>query len=156
MKPKKGRKLRKSSKANITALSQLGMTNSQIEKRTGHSHHTIKAYLESAEAYSDPNMARMVEQLKEKEILDLTVLNTEAKARLHELAPRMNPIEAIALMDRTFQQQRLLEGKSTANIATLTKFIQEAHDAAPKEQKDGGGKASRGDKEKAALQEAVA
>jgi hypothetical protein len=47
------------------------------------------------------------------------------------LAPRMNPIEAIALMDRSFQQRRLLEGNSTANISTISKIVLEAHEITP-------------------------
>jgi hypothetical protein len=128
-KPKRGVKLQRKQKANIKALAELGHSKCEIEKLTGHSHHTIAKYLDESEAYADPRMQAMVTKIKEKEILDLTVLNVRAKARLHELAPRANMIESIALMDRTFQQLRLLEGKSTQNIATLTQFVQEAHKA---------------------------
>ena len=72
-------------------------------------------------------MESQIAEICEKEILDLTVLTVKARQRLHELAATMNPIEAIALMDRTFQQRRLLEGKSTSNIATLQKIIREAN-----------------------------
>ena len=111
----------------MKALSELGHSNHEIEKLTGHSHNTIKKYLEDQEAYNDPKMIQKIEIIKEKEILDLTVLNVGAKKRLHEITPRANMIECIALMDRSFQQRRLIEGKSTANIATLTKIIEEAH-----------------------------
>lgn len=124
---RKGKRLSKTEQANIVALRELGTSKYAIAKRTGCSPETINKYLEQAEAYSDPEMAAKIEKIKEKEILDLTILNVEAKQRLHQLAPTMNSIEAIALMDRTFQQRRLLEGKSTANIATLTKIIEEAH-----------------------------
>lgn len=126
---RKGKPLTKKEQAEIKALSDLNHSNYQIEQRTGISHHTIDKYLKDQEAYSDPQMQAKVNQIKEKEILDLTVLNVEAKQRLHEIAPRMNAIEAIALMDRTFQQLRLLEGKSTANVHTLTTIIEEAHKA---------------------------
>jgi uncharacterized protein YerC len=125
---RRGKKLSTKEQAEIKALSDLNHSTYAIEKRTGISHNTISKYLANAEAYSDPAMKDKVALIKEKEILDLTVLNVAAKARLHELAPRMNPIEAIALMDRSFQQLRLIEGKSTSNINTLTRIIEEAHD----------------------------
>ena len=130
--PRKGKKPSKESVARMLALSELGKKPYEIEKITGHSHNTIAKYLADQEAYTDPKMQERVTQIKKKEILDLTVLNVEAKQRLHEIVPKANVIEALAVVDRTFQQIRLLEGKSTQNIATLTKIIQEAH--APKEE----------------------
>jgi len=123
----KGKRLNKREQALIKASTELGKSGYQIEKETGISHTTVGKYLKNQEAYSNPKMKEMVAQIKEYEILDLTVLNVRAKQRLHEVAERLNPIEAIALMDRTFQQIRLLEGKSTANISTLTKIVEEAH-----------------------------
>ena len=123
------RKLPTHQQALIMASTELGKSTYQIEKETGISHSTVAKYLRTQEAYSNPKMKQMVAQIKEHEILDLTVLNVRAKERLHKIAARLNPIEAIALMDRTFQQLRLLEGKSTANIASLSKIIQEAHGA---------------------------
>jgi len=123
----KGKRLNKREQALIKASTELGKSGYQIEKETGISHTTVGKYLKDQEAYSNPKMKEMVAQIKEHEILDLTVLNVRAKQRLHDVAERLNPIEAIALMDRTFQQIRLLEGKSTTNIASLTKIIQEAH-----------------------------
>ena len=123
----KGKRLNKREQALIKASTELGKSGYQIEKETGISHTTVGKYLKNQEAYSNPKMKEMVAQIKEHEILDLTVLNVRAKQRLHEVAERLNPIEAIALMDRTFQQIRLLEGKSTANISTLTKIVEEVH-----------------------------
>ena len=129
VKRKRKGKLSNTEQAEIKALAEMNHSNYAIEQRTGISHHTIDSYLKDQEAYSDTKMKDKVLQIKEKEILDLTVLNVQAKARLHELAPKMNPIESIALMDRTFQQLRLLEGKSTANVHNLTTIIEEAHNA---------------------------
>jgi len=123
----KGKRITKQEFAVIKASSELGKSAYQIQKETGISHNTVARYIKEQEAYNNPKMKEMVQEIKEKEILDLTVLNVRAKARLHEVAARMNPIEAIALMDRSFQQLRLLEGKSTQNISTLTKIIEEAH-----------------------------
>lgn len=35
----------------------------------------------------------------------------------------MRPIEAVATMDRAFQQRRLLEGQSTLNINSLSALV---------------------------------
>ena len=125
-KKRKGRKLTKVEVGGIVALHELGQTNYAINKHTRLSNGVIKKYLANAEAYSTPKMRELIDRIKEHEVLDLSILNVKAKQRLHEIAERMNPIEAIALMDRTFQQRRLLEGKSTENIRTLTTIIQEA------------------------------
>lgn len=121
------KKVNKKEKAEIVALNSLGHSNYAIEKRTGINHETIKKYLQEQEAYCDPNIKALAEKIAENEIFDLTVLTVKARKRLHELSEKMNPIEALALMDRTFQQRRLLEGKSTQNISTLTKIIREAN-----------------------------
>lgn len=124
---RKKKKLNKKEVASVLALDSLGNTAYGIHKRTGINQHTVAKYLSQQEAYADPGMQAMVAKIAEKEIFDLTVLTVKARQRLHELAPTMNPIEATALMDRTFQQRRLLEGKSTSNIATLAKIIKEAN-----------------------------
>ena len=125
---RRGKKLSKHEVAEVIALRDMGSSKNAIANRLGMSANTVDKYLESREAYTDPKMEQKIAAIKEKEIWDLTVLNVRAKDRLHDLAATMNPIESIALMDRTFQQLRLLEGKSTANVATLTKIIQEAHE----------------------------
>lgn len=122
-----GKPLKVQEKAEIKALSEMGLSNYAIEKRTGISHNTVDKYLSDAEAYKDPKMAEKIQKIKEKEVLDLTLLNIKAKQRLHDIVPRANVIESLAVMDRTFQQIRLIEGKSTQNIATLTKIVEEAH-----------------------------
>lgn len=121
------KKLNVVEKAEVKALSEMNLTPYAIGKRTGISHHTVAKYLADQEAYNDPGMPELIAKIQEKEIADLTVLTVRARSRLHKLAATMNPIEAIALMDRTFQQRRLLQGKSTENIATLVKIITEAN-----------------------------
>lgn len=116
----------------MLALKQLGKSNYEIGCLMGRSHNTIKRYV-SNPIFKDPKFAVMVDEYKTKEVLDLTTLNIEARARLHDLAPTMGPIEAIALMDKSFQQRRLLEGKSTENIFSLRQIIQEAHKPEKKE-----------------------
>lgn len=92
----------------------------------GRAPNTVRKYLESP-AFHDPKFKQLVEEYKSKELLDLTMLNIESRARLHDLVPTMTPIETIALMDKSFTQRRLLEGKSTENIFSLRKIISEAH-----------------------------
>lgn len=123
---RRNKKLNKKELVEVKALSELGNSAYAIEKRTGISHTTIGKYLADNEAYNNPKIKELVEKVKENEIADLIVLNVQAKQRLHDRAPFMNAIEAIALMDRSFQQLRLLEGKSTQNIKTLTQIIMEA------------------------------
>lgn len=124
---REGKKLNKKELVTIHAFSKMGYTPYAIKKRTGIDNHTVAKYLATQEAYTDPKFKALVDAVCEKEIFDLVSLTVEARDRLHNLAPTMNPIEAIALMDRTFQQRRLLEGKSTNNIATLAKIISEAN-----------------------------
>lgn len=126
-KKKRGVALRPKELATIKAQQELGSSVYAIAKSTGHSNGTVKKYLANAEAYSDPDMREMVEKIKAGEINDLVVLQTKARSRLHEVVARANPIEALAIMDRTFQQRRLLEGNSTANISMIAKIVQAAH-----------------------------
>ncbi len=90
-------------------MNDLGLSPTAIAKRTGRSHNTVSKYLRS-EVYSDPSISQLVERIKEKEIQDLYLLGGKARARLHELLDEGNTkvIETVALMDRTFQQRRLL------------------------------------------------
>ena len=57
---------------------------------------------------------------------DLVILRAKALARLHEKLDKdkLNPIALIASQDRTFQQSRLLEGKSTFNVSSLLRIQQ--------------------------------
>ena len=53
-------------------------------------------------------------------------------------------IETIALVDRVFQQRRLLEGKSTENIGSITRLIHESHEASLREARERASKAQEG------------
>jgi len=114
--------------ARMKVLSDLGESATAIGKKLGKSHTTIGKYLRS-DVFTDPGMKDLVERLREKELEDLHLLGAKGRQRLHELLDEGNSqmIPTIALVDRTFQQRRLLEGKSTANIASLTKIIEAAH-----------------------------
>lgn len=123
---KKGKRLTKREVAQIHALKQLDKSDYEVGLIMGRSPHTVKAYMQS-ELFTDPKFISMVEEYKQKELIDLTAINIASRARIHELIPEMSPIEAVAVMDRSFQQRRLLEGKSTENVFSLRKIISDAH-----------------------------
>lgn len=104
--------------AQYIALNGLGLSPSAIAKRMGKSHHTVIKYLNSDVYRDDPLVKELVSTIKEKETADLCLLGGKARARLHEILDEGNTkaIETVAIMDRSFQQRRLLEGLSTANI----------------------------------------
>jgi hypothetical protein len=125
-----GRKPDKKELARMKAMNELGESPTSIADRMGRSHNTVIKYLES-DVYNDPAIAEMVEKIKEKELEDLYLLGAKGRHRLHQLLDqgKSTMIPTIALVDRTFQQRRLLEGNSTANIHTLSKVIESAQDS---------------------------
>jgi len=125
---KKGKRPTKREQAQMTALAELGKGTYEIGAALGRSPHTVRRYINSP-MFTDPKFAAMIDEYKQKELIDLTVLNIEARGRLHDLMPVMTPIEACAVMDKSFQQRRLVEGKSTENIFSLRRIIEEAHGA---------------------------
>lgn len=106
--------------AQFKAMNDLGLTPNAIAVRTDRDPKTIRKYLQS-EVYDDPEIMQMVNIIKTKEVNDLYLLGAKARKRLHELLDEGNTktIETVALMDRSFQQRRLLEGQSTENIAQI-------------------------------------
>ncbi len=112
--------------AQFKAMNDLGLTPNAIAVRTNRDPKTIRKYLQS-EVYKDPEITQMVDLIKEREVNDLYLLGAKARKRLHELMDEGNTktIETVALMDRSFQQRRLLEGQSTENIAQITASIAE-------------------------------
>lgn len=132
---KKGKKPTKREQAMMLAAHDLGKSNYEIGMMLGRSANTVKKYV-TEPMFQDKKFAALVDEYKEKEILDLTTLNIESRARLHDLLPVMTPIEAIATMDKSFQQRRLLEGKSTENVFSLRKIIQDAHNFPADEPKE--------------------
>lgn len=112
--------------ARYKAMNDLGLTPNAIGVRAGRDPKTIRKYLQS-DVYYDPEISKMVEVIKEKEIADLYLLGAKARHRLHELLDegKTKTIETVALMDRSFQQRRLLEGQSTENIASVHRDVAE-------------------------------
>ena len=123
-----GKKPNKKELARMKALSDMGESNRSIARQLGKGHGTVKRYLNS-DVLNDPDITKMVERIKETETTDLYMLGVKARRNLHVLADegKMRPIENIALMDRVFQQRRLLEGKSSVNIGLKTQLVFAAH-----------------------------
>lgn len=110
--------------AQFKAMNDLGLTPNAIAVKTNRDPKTVRKYLQS-DVYNDPEIASMVDLIKEREVNDLYLLGAKARKRLHELMDEGNTktIETVALMDRSFQQRRLLEGQSTENILQVHKII---------------------------------
>jgi len=134
-----GKKPNKRELARMKALSDMGESNRSIARQLGKGHTTVKRYLNS-DVFNDPDINKMVERIKETETTDLYMLGVKARRNLHVLADagKMRPIENIALMDRVFQQRRLLEGRTTMNIGLHTQLVlaAEAEDQAQRGKKN--------------------
>jgi len=106
----------------MKALSKIGHNPNQIGKALKWDRKTVVKYLQKE---LSPDEQREVDHLvvciRETELKDLTLIGAKARAHLHKLLDegKMKAIETVATIDRTFQQRRLLEGKSTSNIDIL-------------------------------------
>jgi predicted transcriptional regulator len=107
-------KPKKTELAKFKALNDLGLTPNAIGEKTGRDPKTVRKYL-ALEIYDSSEMKRMIQIIKERELDDLWLLGAKARKRLHELLDEGNTkaIETTAIMDRTFQQRRLIEGQFT-------------------------------------------
>lgn len=112
----------------LKSLLKLKLTGKEITKRLGVSEATLYRHLRYLK-----RQAVIVKDIDNTELIDLTLLGAKARKKLSEKIEDMKPIELIALVDRTFQQKRLMQGKSTGNIAVLTSIILEAHKRVKKE-----------------------
>jgi len=117
---KKRTKVTKKEMARFKALNDLGYSPHAIAKHTGRDPKSVRKYLNS-DVYLDPDIQKMVDVIKEKEVTDLYLLGAKARQRLHDLLEGGDTkvIETVAVMDRSFQQRRLLEGESTENIMNI-------------------------------------
>ena len=118
----------------MKVMHDLGVSPTAIAKRLGKSHNTVIKYLDS-DVFNDPSISQIVERIKEKELSDLYLLGAKARKNLHTMLDqgKGGMIPTVALMDRSFQQRRLLEGRSTENIHNLTAIIQAVHGEAKKD-----------------------
>jgi len=115
--------------ARFKAMADLGLTPNAIGKQVGRDPKTVRSYLRSPVYETDTDLQEMIEQIKARELEDLYLLGAKGRKRLHDLLDQgqTKMIETIALVDRTFQQRRLLEGITTANIGIFSKLLIEAH-----------------------------
>jgi len=105
--------------AEMKIANELGVTPTAIARQMRKSHHTVIKYLQS-DCYTDPSITKLVTKIRDNETNDLYVLGAKGRSRLHEMlddGEKLQMIPTIALVDRTFQQRRLLEGKSTDNVS---------------------------------------
>src|SRR5499426_1203870 len=132
-----GRRPNKKELAKMKVMSDLGLSATAIAEKLGRSHNTVIKYLDS-DVYNDPTISVIVEKINENEINDLYLLGAKGRKRLHELVDSGNSkmIETIALVDRVFQQRRLLEGKTTENIGSITRLINESHELSIREARE--------------------
>ena len=142
-----GKKPNKNELAKMKVMYDLGVSPTTIAGKLGKSHHTVIKYLQS-DVYTDPSIGEIIGRIKEKETEDLYLLGAKARMNLHNQADagKMRPIENIALMDRVFQQRRLLEGRSTMNLGLKMQLVlaAEAEDQAQQDNKSPQGDESNG------------
>jgi hypothetical protein len=116
--------------ARFKAMSDIGLTPNAIGMKTGRDPKTVRSYLKSPAYENDGELQEMVSLIKQRELEDLYLLGAKGRARLHQLVDEGDSkmIETIALVDRTFQQRRLLEGGSTANVSVIEKMLDASHE----------------------------
>ncbi len=143
-----GRKPTKKDLAKMKVMSELGVSPTAIAEKLGKSHHTIIKYLQS-DVFTDPTIKAIVEKIRDTELNDLYLLGAKGRQRLHELLDsedKVQMIPTVALVDRTFQQRRLLEGRSTVNLGLKMQLVlaAEAEDQAQQDKKTPQGDESNG------------
>jgi hypothetical protein len=119
--------------AKMKVMSDLGQSPSAIAKSLGRSHHTVIKYLRRAD-FSDPQVQNFIEKIKNCELAELHGIGGKARAILNDYLDGVldgirepQPIPITAILDRTFNQRRLLEGTSTQNIDlhAMVAFVKE-------------------------------
>jgi hypothetical protein len=115
--------------AEMKVLNNLGHSPSNIAKTIGRSHNTVLKYLRS-DIYENPELQELVRIISEKELQELTVIGSKARACQHKYLDavlngekEVNPIAVTAIGDRGFQQRRLLAGDSTCNLDLLHQSV---------------------------------
>ncbi len=121
-------KATKTQLAQIKSMQDQGISENKIAKYIGLDNRTIGDYLANPTLFADAEVQAMIDVIKRTETNDLYLLGIKARKRLHELLDEGNTkvIETVALMDRSFQQRRLLEGASTHNVSIFSRVVQES------------------------------
>ena len=118
--------------ANWKVQEDMGLSGNAIAKQAGRDGKTVRKWLKSPVYEEDPKLNELVTLIREKETDDLLLLGAKARARLHELIPNETKlIPLIALVDRSFQQVRLLENKSTSNASHFGRVYCDAEKIKP-------------------------
>jgi len=112
--------------AQFKVMSDMGLTPNAIATQTGRDGKTVRKYLQSDVYDNNPEIQQMINTIKKNETDDLYLIGAKARKRIHELLDggETKVIETVAVMDRSFQQRRLLEGQSTVNHAVIHADIQ--------------------------------
>lgn len=107
----------------VNSLIKQGHTQRETAKVVGVSEATICLYLKGLE--EQKGLQRRADKLQKQ---DIKRLGLKARVRLNDRIDQdqLTNIELIALMDRAFGQQRLLEGKSTQIVDGLTAIVRKA------------------------------
>ena len=113
-----GEKVEPNHRAAIHARKALGQNTSQITRSVPYSYNTVKAVLRQ----QDNIDTKLVDRLIKREAAELALAGGLARTNLLKrlASGGGNIIENIAVMDKTFQQRRLLSGLSTQNHAVMT------------------------------------
>jgi len=124
----------------MKVMNEFGLSPTNIANRMGKGHATVIKYLQS-DCYNDPGIKELVNKIREAETNDLYLLGAKGRSRLHELLDegKSQMIPTIALVDRMFQQRRLLEGKSTDNVSHKLTHILEHNESALRAPKSNNG-----------------
>ncbi|MFA5975957.1 MAG: hypothetical protein WC859_07300 [Elusimicrobiota bacterium] len=123
-----GPSLTKTEKAHAVALRDSQLTPNASARRMKRDPKTIRNFLQTDEV-NDPEIQMIVAQIKERELSDLFLIGYKARRNLHKRFDESSPtvIESTAVMDRSFQQRQLLEGRPTNILALdLARQIQDA------------------------------
>lgn len=118
----KGIKKLKFDPKKLKRLLKLKISGKEVAERLDVSEATLYRYLNYLK-----KQILITKEIDSTEITSLALLGAKARQKLSSIVETMKPIELIALVDRTFQQRRLLQGKSTANVSVLANIISEAH-----------------------------
>lgn len=102
---------------------ELGQSGHAIASQAGRDGKTVRKWLQSEVYQNDVDLQDLVAHVRAKEAEDLVILGAKARQRLHELVESETKlIPLIALVDRSFQQVRLLQGKSTQNVSLIAQY----------------------------------
>jgi len=79
-----GKRPTKPELAQFKAMHDMGVSPTAISRKMGKSHNTVLRYIHS-DVYYEPELEKMVQIIKEKELQDLYLLGAKGRKRLHEL-----------------------------------------------------------------------